>query len=99
MQEKDLSEYNPSGSSTSKSISCSHQLCESGPNCPSITQQCPYTISYYTDQTSTSGFLVQDVLHLVSGHSDVSNSSVRAPVIIGCVLFCLYFSCINTPAN
>lgn len=92
MQDRDLNEYNPSGSSTSKTISCSHQICELGPNCPNPKQQCPYTVNYYTDDTSTSGFLVEDVLHLVPGISDVSNKSVRAPVIIGCVLLCSYFS-------
>ncbi|KAL0333021.1 UNVERIFIED_CONTAM: Aspartic proteinase-like protein 1 [Sesamum calycinum] len=83
MQDKDLNEYNPSGSSTSKPLSCSHKLCELGPNCPNPKQQCPYTINYYSDDTSTSGFLVEEVLHLVPGHS-VSNKSVSAPVIIGC---------------
>ncbi|KAL0344352.1 UNVERIFIED_CONTAM: Aspartic proteinase-like protein 1 [Sesamum angustifolium] len=81
--DKDLNEYNPSGSSTSKPLSCSHKLCELGPNCPNPKQQCPYTINYYSDDTSTSGFLVEEVLHLVPGHS-VSNKSVSAPVIIGC---------------
>ncbi|XP_057783757.1 aspartic proteinase-like protein 1 isoform X4 [Salvia miltiorrhiza] len=84
MQDKDLNEYNPSGSSTSKTISCSHQLCELGTNCPNPRQQCPYTINYYSDDTSTSGFLVEDILHLLPGHSDVSNKSVKAPVVIGC---------------
>ncbi|KAK6150456.1 hypothetical protein DH2020_015388 [Rehmannia glutinosa] len=84
MQDKDLNEYNPSSSSTSKPLSCSHQLCDLGPNCPNPKQQCPYTINYYSDDTSTSGVLVEDVLHLVPGHSDVSNKSVGAPVIIGC---------------
>ncbi|KAL3829916.1 hypothetical protein ACJIZ3_018718 [Penstemon smallii] len=84
MQDKDLNEYNPSGSSTSKPFSCSHQLCELGPNCPNPKQQCPYTVNYYSDDTSTSGFLVEDVLHLVPGHDDVSNKSVQAPVVIGC---------------
>ncbi|KAH6760190.1 Eukaryotic aspartyl protease family protein [Perilla frutescens var. hirtella] len=82
--DKDLNEYIPSASSTSKTISCSHQLCEQGPNCPNPKQQCPYTINYYSDDTSTSGFLVEDVLHLLAGQSDVSNKSVKAPVIIGC---------------
>ncbi|KAL1569608.1 aspartic proteinase-like protein 1 [Salvia divinorum] len=82
--DRDLSEYNPSGSSTSKTISCSHQLCDLGPNCPNPKQQCPYTINYYSDDTSTSGFLVEDILHLLPGHSDVSNKSVKAPVVIGC---------------
>lgn len=82
--DKDLNEYNPSDSSTSKPLSCSHQLCELGSNCPNPKQQCPYTVNYYSDDTSTSGFLVEDVLHLMPGHDDASNKSVKAPVIIGC---------------
>ncbi|KAG8383485.1 hypothetical protein BUALT_Bualt04G0018200 [Buddleja alternifolia] len=84
MQDKDLNEYNPSTSNTSKTLTCSHQLCELGRNCPKANQQCPYTINYYSDDTSTSGFLVEDVFHLVTGNTDVSNKSVKAPVILGC---------------
>lgn len=82
--DRDLHEYKPSGSSTSKHVSCSHQLCESGPNCKSPKQQCPYTVNYYTENTSTSGLLVEDMLHLSSGSSDPLNASVQASVIIGC---------------
>ncbi|XP_019248401.1 PREDICTED: aspartic proteinase-like protein 1 isoform X3 [Nicotiana attenuata] len=51
--DKDLNEYNPSGSST--------------------------------NDTSTSGVLVEDILHLASGSRMTANSSARAPVIFGCV--------------
>ncbi|GER35154.1 eukaryotic aspartyl protease family protein [Striga asiatica] len=82
--DQDLNEYNPSSSSTSKTLSCSHHLCNMGPECLNPKQQCSYTVNYYSDDTSTSGFLVQDVLHLLPGHSDGLNKSVRAPVVIGC---------------
>ncbi|KAJ9670802.1 hypothetical protein PVL29_027000 [Vitis rotundifolia] len=82
--DRDLNQYSPSGSSTSKHLSCSHQLCESSPNCDSPKQLCPYTINYYSENTSSSGLLIEDILHLASGSDDASNSSVRAPVIIGC---------------
>ncbi|KAK6258934.1 hypothetical protein SCA6_013408 [Theobroma cacao] len=82
--DKDLSEYRPSGSSTSKHVPCSHQLCDSSPNCKSSKQQCPYTIDYYTENTSSSGLLVEDTLHLVSASDHTLNTSVQAPVIIGC---------------
>ena len=83
MQDIDLNEYNPSDSSTSKHLSCSHQLCESGPNCKSPKQQCPYNINYYMESTSSSGLLVEDMLNLASGSDNTSNTSVQAPVIIG----------------
>ncbi|PHT31846.1 Aspartic proteinase-like protein 1 [Capsicum baccatum] len=82
--DKDLNEYNPSGSSTSKFLSCSHQLCELRSNCKNPKQPCPYTVNYVSDDTSTSGVLVEDILHLASGSCMAANSSARAPVTFGC---------------
>ncbi|GMI68650.1 hypothetical protein like AT5G10080 [Hibiscus trionum] len=82
--DRDLSEYRPSGSSSSRHIPCSHQLCDSSPNCKSSKQQCPYTIDYYTENTSSSGLLVEDILHLASVGDHTLNTSVQASVIIGC---------------
>ncbi|KAM1068276.1 aspartic proteinase-like protein 1 isoform X1 [Malus sylvestris] len=82
--DRDLHEYSPSGSNTSKHVSCSHELCESGPKCKNSKQTCPYTIEYYTENTSSSGLLVEDILHLAAGGDDASTASIRAPVIIGC---------------
>lgn len=84
MQDRDLSEYSPSQSSTSKQLSCSHRLCDMGPNCKNPKQSCPYSINYYTESTSSSGLLVEDIIHLASGGDDTLNTSVKAPVIIGC---------------
>ncbi|CAL2266640.1 unnamed protein product [Prunus armeniaca] len=84
MQDRDLNEYNPSGSNTSKHVSCSHELCESGTNCKSPKQSCPYTIDYYTENTSSSGLLVEDIVHFAAGGDDGPNTSIEAPVIIGC---------------
>ena len=84
MQDRDLNEYRPSTSTTSKHLSCSHQLCQLGPNCQSPKQTCPYIVNYYSADTSSSGFLVEDTLHL-AGNDDKSNTSVQASVIIGSV--------------
>lgn len=84
MQDKDLSEYNPAGSRTSKHLPCSHQLCELGPNCKSRIQPCPYFAQYYSENTSSSGLLVEDVLHLSSSSNKPSNVAVQASVIFGC---------------
>ncbi|PON65279.1 Aspartic peptidase [Parasponia andersonii] len=83
-KDRDLNEYAPSGSSTSKHLSCGHQLCDLGPNCKNPKQPCPYIVNYHTENTSTSGLLVEDILHLAAWKNDTSNSSVQAPVIIGC---------------
>ncbi|XAR73335.1 Nepenthesin [Bertholletia excelsa] len=82
--DKDLNEYNPSGSTTSKHLNCSHQLCELGPKCKNPKQPCPYTVDYLSEDTSSSGFLVEDTLYLAAGSGETPNGSVRAPVIIGC---------------
>ncbi|KAJ4715659.1 Aspartic proteinase-like protein 1 [Melia azedarach] len=82
--DKDLNEYSPSASSSSKHLSCSHQLCDFGLNCKNPKQPCPYTVEYYTENTSSSGLLIEDKLHLASGGDDALNKSVQASVIIGC---------------
>ncbi|KAF2284095.1 hypothetical protein GH714_018939 [Hevea brasiliensis] len=81
--DRDLNEYSPSHSSTSKHLSCSHRLCESGPNCKSPKQPCPYAIDYYTENTSSSGLLLEDILHLASDGDNALNASVQAAVVIG----------------
>lgn len=91
MQDRDLNEYNPSSSSTSKHVSCSHQLCESASGCGSPKEPCPYTVNYFTENTSSSGLLVEDILHFSSGSGDTLNTSVQAPVLLGYafVLMCI----------
>lgn len=84
MQDKDLNQYNPAGSSTSKHLPCSHRLCELGSNCKSPTQPCSYNAQYYSENTSSSGMLVEDVLHLSSSSDNPSNASVQALVVFGC---------------
>ncbi|KAH7520649.1 hypothetical protein FEM48_Zijuj08G0167600 [Ziziphus jujuba var. spinosa] len=83
--DRDLNEYSPSSSSTSKHLSCSHSLCELGASCKTAKESCPYNVNYLTENTSTSGLLVEDILHLATaGGPNVSNGSLQAPVIIGC---------------
>lgn len=84
LSDNDENEYKPSLSTTSKSITCSHQLCESGPTCKSPKQPCPYTANYASTATSSSGSLVEDILHLVTVGVNASNTYVRAPIAIGC---------------
>lgn len=84
MQDRDLNEYSPSRSSTSKHVSCSHQLCALGSTCKNNKLPCPYSVDYATENTSSSGLLVEDILHLASGNAGASNKYLRAPVIFGC---------------
>ncbi|CAK9174257.1 unnamed protein product [Ilex paraguariensis] len=84
MLDRDLSEYSPSKSNTSKRLSCSHQLCEGSPNCKSPKEPCPYIVDYLSENTSSSGYLFQDQLHLASVTGHGPQSSVQASIIIGC---------------
>ncbi|XP_057994289.1 aspartic proteinase-like protein 1 isoform X2 [Hevea brasiliensis] len=84
MQDRDLSEYSPSLSSTSRHLSCSHQLCELGSNCKNLKEPCPYIANYDDPGTSSSGFLVEDKLHLDSVSENATPRRVQASVIIGC---------------
>uniref|UniRef100_A0A2P2J7C0 Peptidase A1 domain-containing protein n=1 Tax=Rhizophora mucronata TaxID=61149 RepID=A0A2P2J7C0_RHIMU len=81
--DRDLGEYSPSSSSTSKHLSCSHQLCELGSNCKNLKDPCPYIINYDDANTSSAGYLIEDKLHFASVN-DASRRKVQASVIIGC---------------
>ncbi|KDP32707.1 hypothetical protein JCGZ_11999 [Jatropha curcas] len=83
--DRDLSEYRPSLSSTSKHLPCSHQLCELGSNCKNLKEPCPYIANYAdTGNTSSSGYLIEDKLHLASVSENETRRRVQASVIIGC---------------
>eukprot|EP01018_Ginkgo_biloba_P037967 Gb_20912 [translate_table: standard] len=77
MQDRDLSVYSPAASSTSKHLSCSSNLCELRHKCKTKRQPCPYIVDYLSDNTSTSGSLVEDVLHLASGSELASGGCGR----------------------
>ncbi|KAL9446775.1 hypothetical protein AB3S75_014439 [Citrus x aurantiifolia] len=82
--DRNLSEYDPSSSSSSKNVSCSHHLCKSRSSCKSLKDPCPYIADYSTEDTSSSGYLVDDILHLASFSKHAPQSSVQSSVIIGC---------------
>ncbi|THU52159.1 hypothetical protein C4D60_Mb10t01050 [Musa balbisiana] len=96
VQDKDLSMYSPAESRTSRYLSCNHELCSLGSTCGSAKQPCPYRINYYSENTSSSGLLVEDILHLATSED---HASVQASVIIGDTYivavesFCLGSSC------
>ncbi|KAF5738106.1 aspartic proteinase-like protein 1-like isoform X2 [Tripterygium wilfordii] len=80
--EFELSVYSPKESSTSKKVTCNNLLCEHRNRCPGTFSDCPYMVSYVSAQTSTSGILVEDVLHLATG--DTNEELVEAYVTFGC---------------
>ncbi|KAL6959900.1 hypothetical protein U1Q18_040049 [Sarracenia purpurea var. burkii] len=78
----ELSVYNPQESSTSKKLTCNNILCAHRNRCLGMFNHCPYTVSYISSETSTSGILVEDVLHLKTEGSD--QEFVEAYITFGC---------------
>ncbi|KAH7848583.1 hypothetical protein Vadar_004773 [Vaccinium darrowii] len=78
----ELSINNPKESSTSKNVSCYSSLCPYPTKCLGTFNHCPYMVSYVSSETSTSGILVEDVLHLKA--EDRDQESVQAYITFGC---------------
>jgi len=79
--DRDLRIYRPAESTTSRHLPCSHELCQSVPGCTNPKQPCPYNIDYFSENTTSSGLLIEDTLHLNYREDHVP---VNASVIIGC---------------
>jgi hypothetical protein len=73
--------YIPSMSSTSQAVPCNSQFCELRKEC-STTSQCPYKMVYVSADTSSSGFLVEDVLYLST--EDAIPQILKAQILFGC---------------
>lgn len=78
----ELSIYNPKESSTSKKVSCNNSLCAHRSRCIGTFSNCPYMISYISAETSTSGILVEDLMHLKT--DDTFEEEVQVFVTFGC---------------
>ncbi|KAM3709857.1 hypothetical protein ACJW31_02G206100 [Castanea mollissima] len=78
----ELNIYYPKGSSTSKKVNCNSSLCAHRNQCFGAFSDCPYMVSYVSAETSTSGILVEDVLHLTT--EDSHQESVEAYITFGC---------------
>ncbi|KAK6922548.1 Xylanase inhibitor, N-terminal [Dillenia turbinata] len=78
----ELSIYNPRVSSTSKKVTCNNSLCAHRNRCLGTFSNCPYMVSYVSAETSTSGILVEDVLHLTT--EDSYQEEVEASITFGC---------------
>jgi hypothetical protein len=75
--------YSPGKSSTSRKVPCSSSLCDLQTQCGAASSSCPYSIEYLSDNTSSNGVLVEDVLYLTteSGQSKIT----QAPITFGYV--------------
>ncbi|XP_016201425.1 aspartyl protease family protein 1 [Arachis ipaensis] len=74
--------YDLKRSSTSQNVLCNSSLCEESSQCTSSGSTCPYQVKYLSNGTSTTGILVEDVLHLVT--DDDQTKDVDAPITFGC---------------
>jgi hypothetical protein len=89
MQDRDLGIYKPSESTTSRHLPCSHELCSPASGCTNPKQPCPYNIDYFSENTTSSGLLIEDMLHLDSreGHAPVNASVIIGYASLSSALF------------
>ncbi|PRQ47334.1 putative nepenthesin [Rosa chinensis] len=80
--ELDFDIYSPNKSTTSKKVPCNSTYCEQQQLCSSPSSDCPYFINYLSASTSSSGIVVEDVLHLTT--DDAKLKGVKAPIAFGC---------------
>ncbi|KZV58174.1 aspartic protein-like protein 1 [Dorcoceras hygrometricum] len=78
----ELSIYDPTWSTTSRNVTCSNDLCSNHASCSGTSNNCPYYVSYVSSETSTSGVLVQDILHLRTLEN--GEEFVKVYVTFGC---------------
>ncbi|KAJ1260782.1 hypothetical protein BS78_10G258300 [Paspalum vaginatum] len=82
--------YIPMLSSTSNPVGCDNALCRRPSNaCSAATNdRCPYTVRYVSANTSSSGVLVEDVLHLTREATatgpGAAAEAIQAPIVFGC---------------
>ncbi|KAJ4714132.1 aspartyl protease family protein 1-like [Melia azedarach] len=74
--------YSPNTSSTSSRVPCNSSLCELQSRCSSASSTCPYQVQYLSDATSSTGFLIEDVLHLIT--DDEQTKPVDSRITFGC---------------
>ncbi|RCV23230.1 hypothetical protein SETIT_4G282300v2 [Setaria italica] len=83
----ELRPYSPRLSSTSKQVTCDSAFCDRPNACSAATNgSCPYGVRYVSANTSSSGVLVQDVLHLTreGPGPGAATEALQAPIVFGC---------------
>ncbi|CAA0815580.1 Eukaryotic aspartyl protease family protein [Striga hermonthica] len=80
----DLNIYSPSNSSSSNPVPCNSTICERRRRrgCSTSRNACSYQEIYLSNNTSTAGILVDDILHL--GTDSSQQNIVEAPITLGC---------------
>lgn len=83
LQDFELSVYSPKESSTSKTVPCNNSLCARRDQCIKAFGNCPYVVSYVSAETSTTGILIEDVLHLKTEY--MHSEPIQAYITFGSV--------------
>ncbi|PPD96844.1 hypothetical protein GOBAR_DD06112 [Gossypium barbadense] len=74
--------YSLNSSNTSSKVPCRSALCEQQKQCSSPQSNCPYEVLYLSNGTSSTGVLVEDVLHLTTDED--KTKAVEAKITFGC---------------
>ncbi|KAJ9146926.1 hypothetical protein P3X46_029139 [Hevea brasiliensis] len=81
-KEIQLNIYSTNNSSTSEKVPCNSSLCSQQKQCSSSQSVCPYQVLYLSENTSSSGYLVEDFLHLTT--DDTQRTAHNATITFGC---------------
>ncbi|XP_050241688.1 aspartyl protease family protein 1-like [Quercus robur] len=76
-----LNIYSPNNSSTSGVIPCNSTFCKQS-QCSSASANCGYKVAYLSNNTSSTGIFVEDLLHLI--RDDDQSQAVDAKITFGC---------------
>ncbi|GMH14920.1 hypothetical protein Nepgr_016761 [Nepenthes gracilis] len=77
-----LNIYSLSTSSTGTQVPCNSTLCQHSGSCSATTTECPYQLKFLSANTTSSGYLVEDVLRLTT--DSTPSKSVDANITLGC---------------
>ncbi|KAK7262992.1 hypothetical protein RJT34_30576 [Clitoria ternatea] len=77
-----LNIYDLDKSSTSETVSCNNNSFCKQSHCRSSGSSCRYQVDYLSNDTSSSGFLVEDVLHLITDDDQTKDSDTK--ITFGC---------------
>ncbi|KNA06741.1 hypothetical protein SOVF_178220, partial [Spinacia oleracea] len=78
----DFNLYSLRTSSTGSQLECSSPYCQNSISCDPSEINCPYGVAYLQANTSSSGYLVEDVLHLSLNSNSSTRTNARIP--FGC---------------
>lgn len=90
-QDFQVSLYSPNASVTSHAVPCNSNFCEQQKTgCSGVTSSCPYKVVYVSNDTSSSGIFVEDVMFFRT--EDTQSEIVEARIIFGYALLLRLFA-------